>query len=58
MTDGIREIVYLRGKAAQCLRMARAVADAGIARRLEELAASYSRRASAIEAREDVALLL
>jgi hypothetical protein len=58
MTDGIREAVYLRGKAAQCLRMARAITDAGIARQLEELAATYAKRAAAIEAREDVPLLL
>ena len=58
MFDEIREAVYLRGKAAQCLRMARAVNDEGIAQKLEELATTYARRAAAIEAREDAALLL
>jgi hypothetical protein len=58
MTDQIREAVYLRGKAAQCLRMARAVNDEGIAQKLKELAATYSKRAAAIEAREDAASLL
>jgi hypothetical protein len=58
MFDDIREAVYLRGKAAQCLRMARTVADERIARKLEDLAATYARRAAAIEAREDAALLL
>jgi hypothetical protein len=52
MFDDIREAVYLRGKAAQCARMARSVANDNIARKLEQLALNYARRAAEIETRE------
>jgi hypothetical protein len=56
MFDDIREAVYLRGKAAQCTRMARSVANDNIARKLEQLALNYARRAAEIETRERISM--
>ena len=47
------EASYLRAKAAQCRRLAKAVTDEVTIRALEEMAGEFERRAAAIDAGSD-----
>ena len=46
------EASYLRAKAAQCRRLAKAVSDEATVKALEEMAGELERRAAAVEAGE------